>query len=177
MLLSDLFHPRYLVPASYLHLHLPSFYYQWKLIQGRVYPADPHMGVFMSIYSVWLQQILSGSAHSRVHGHGGELGEDVPAGRCRRVTGEGLGWRHPVPPAELQRTAAEHLLGLRQVRLGRNHHAGNLTVQEVLLRQETETPEVGQEPAGRKVCLLSGGGRFTLKMLAQYSKEYWLLAS
>lgn len=101
------------------------------------------------------QQILSGSAHSRVHGHGGELGVDVPAGRCRRVTGEGLRWRHPVPPAKLQRAAAEHLLGLRQVRLGRNHHAGNLTVQEVLLRQRQRQRRQRWDKslqAGRCVC-------------------------
>lgn len=52
----------------------------------------------------------------RVHGHSGEFGVDVSAGRCCCcVTGEGLGWGHLVPPAKFQRTAAVHLLDLRQV--------------------------------------------------------------
>lgn len=79
--------------------------------------------------------MLSEWVDLRVHGHGGELGVDGSAGCCCRVAGEGLRWRHPIPPAKLQRTAAKHLFDLRQVRLGRYHHAGSLTVQEVLLRQ------------------------------------------
>lgn len=70
----------------------------------------------------------------RVHGHGGELGEDVFAGSSRGVTGEGLGRGHLVPAAELQRTAAVHLLHLGQVGLGRYHHTRSLAVHEVLLR-------------------------------------------
>lgn len=55
------------------------------------------------------------SLYLRVHGHSGKFGVDVSAGCCCSVTGEGLRWRHLVPPAEVQRTAAIHLFDLWQV--------------------------------------------------------------
>lgn len=76
------------------------------------------------------------SGYVRVHGHGGKFGIDFSAGIPCCVTGERLRRRHLVPPAELQWTAAVHLLDLRQVRLGCNHHAGGLAVHEVLLKGE-----------------------------------------
>lgn len=76
------------------------------------------------------------SGYVRVHGHGGKFGVDFSAGIPCCVTGERLRRRHLVPPAELQRTAAVHLLDLRQVRLGCNHHTGGLAVHEVLLKEE-----------------------------------------
>lgn len=107
--------------------------------------------------------------HLRVHGHGGEFGVDASAGRRCRVAGEGLRRRHAIAPAELQRTAAKHLPDLRQVRLGRYHHAGSLAVQEVLLRRRSGIK------TGRPGAASEDG--FTLKTLAQYSKEYGLLTS
>lgn len=95
--------------------------------------------------------------HSRVHGHGGEFGVDVSAGSRRRVTGERLGRRHLVPPAELQRSAAVRLLDLGQVRLGSDHHARSLAVHEVLLPAEGGTDrwtlgEGDARPRGGQRC-------------------------
>lgn len=108
-----------------------------------------------------LEQILSQSLYLRVHGHGGEFGVDASAGRRCRVTGEGLRWRHPIPPAKLQRAAAKHLFDLRQVRLCRYHHAGSLTVQEVLLRQRNGIrPCWLQVPSVRVIYLKDAGAVF-----------------
>lgn len=70
----------------------------------------------------------------RVHGHGGEFSVDISAGRHCGVAGEGLGRRHLVPPAELQRRAVVYLFDLWQVRLCCDYHTWGLAVHEILLR-------------------------------------------
>lgn len=113
------------------------------------------------------------AVHSRVHGHGGEFSVDVSAGRRRRLAGEGLGRRHLVLPAELQRRAAVQLLDLGQVRLGGDHHARRLAVHEVLLRPEGQTDGRTDAEEGRSSApgARAAPGRPTLKTRAQYSKE------
>lgn len=88
-------------------------------------------GIKCLVQLISLTQVL---LHLRVHGHGGEFSVDISAGCCSGVTGEGLGRRHLVPPAELQRRAAVYLFDLWQVRLCCNHHTRGLAVHEILLR-------------------------------------------
>lgn len=71
--------------------------------------------------------------HSRVHGHGGEPGVEVFAGRLARVAREQLRRVELVLAAELLRRQAVVLPHLVQVRLGRDQHARRLAVHEVLL--------------------------------------------
>ena len=75
--------------------------------------------------------------YSRVHGHGGEFGVDVFAGRIVCVAGERL-WRvQPVLAAEVQRGEGALLPHLVQVGLGSDEHTRCLAVHEVALQQNT----------------------------------------
>lgn len=86
--------------------------------------------------------------YSRVHGHGGEPGVEVFAGRLARVAREQLRRVELVLAAELLRRQAVVLPHLVQVRLGRDQHARRLAVHEVLLPSTNQSGSAGRAQSG-----------------------------